>query len=98
MPQASEELGNRWRGPSPDYAEGYLEGRGYILDENYQWRHLDGYYAEPNETDFNAMDFLALEWDYGDFNPEPCVHLAAVVPHERLMKSSFKKTQKGGWP
>lgn len=66
MPQATEELRQKWggvRGVGEDKAIGHLLKRGYTLTSDYCW-------FKPIEIDITlddteAIDFLIQEWDYG---------------------------------
>lgn len=63
MPQATEELRQRWDGPCEDKAMGHLLNRGYRLDAGYCWHPPKG--VTPTEEDFSAAEFLIQEWDFG---------------------------------
>lgn len=66
MPQASEELRKRWRGPSEMYAMNYLRGRGYrLLLPAWEWLVPEG--RIPTEREMSAAEFLVKEWDFGWF-------------------------------
>ena len=58
MPQASDELREKWRHPQD--ALGQLE-RGFV-DDNGMIRCRKGY--KPTNEDYDAIDYLCYEWDF----------------------------------
>lgn len=70
MPTASDEQRAAW-GVGNERAEKFLENRGFVLGEDWCWRHPAK--AEPDELEWGAIEFLMDEWDYGGFNPVPPV-------------------------
>lgn len=59
MPQASDELRERWKNPETAFTQlgdNFIEEEGYI-------RAIPGY--QPTVDDFSAIDYLRNEWDYG---------------------------------
>ncbi len=67
MTQTTTERMKRWHGPSDKYAVGFLDGRDWILQEDFSWTHVkDSTAPAPREAD--AMKFLIEEWDYKGWN------------------------------
>lgn len=66
MPQATEELREKWgghEGVGEDKAIAHLETRGYVLMRGNAWCRPEK--LEPSQEDLEAIDFLFQEWDYG---------------------------------
>ncbi len=72
MPQATEELRRIWHYTVSDnvpyagdhLAMTHLERRGYILQKDWTWRHLNIDHV-PNSADLSAVMYLIQEWDFG---------------------------------
>ncbi len=62
MPSAPDDMRARW---GDEDAETYLHARGYTSDADFNWRHPT--ITEPNQKDWDAIDYMELEWDYGNF-------------------------------
>ncbi|RQP57999.1 hypothetical protein DF159_20870 [Burkholderia ubonensis] len=65
MPQASDELRDRWPDDSAAFAQlrgNFRQTRGGII------RPMPGY--TPTDDDFSAIAYLIHEWDYG-YDPSP---------------------------
>lgn len=61
MPAAPDHLRKRWRNDA--FAIRFLERRGYTLNRDWSWTG-PGRPATPDED--SALDYLFLEWDFGD--------------------------------
>ena len=66
MPMAPDDMRARWDGPNDKKALAHLEEGGYVLDDQYWWSHPDPDW-EPSDEDWDAMNFMILEWDYGGY-------------------------------
>lgn len=62
MPQASPEQRAKW-GVMPDKAMDFLESRGFRLTHGWTWVKPHGH--KITEDEFQAVDFLIAEWDFG---------------------------------
>jgi hypothetical protein len=63
MPQASDELRERWGGPDDRKAINHLGNRGYVLTVGFEWYVPP--WLKPTEEDLSAVEFLIQEWDWG---------------------------------
>ena len=61
MPSASDAHRARWNGPGHETATAFLESRGFTLSPHWTWVRE----AEPDEREWDAIDFMVCEWDYG---------------------------------
>jgi len=67
MPQASEAMRRKWGGAGgvgDDKAVAYLEQQGWHLSHDWLWYRDDGR-VDTTLLEWNAMQFLICEWDYG---------------------------------
>lgn len=69
-PQASDDLRDRWDGPSDEKALAFLRERGYTLVPGFEWR-LPTPDHEPTEEELSAMQFMVDEWYYGWIEESP---------------------------
>lgn len=70
MPQASDELREKWGGEmgvGEDKAYNYLVSKGYELTRQWLWKKPSNHSMTQDE--FEAMKFLVDEWDYGGLAP-----------------------------
>lgn len=63
MPQASEELRNKFPGMDTQ-AINYLEQRGFKCGKDFVWRPPSMFH-NLTQHDKDAIDYLCDEWDYG---------------------------------
>lgn len=64
MPQATNEQRARWPG-SDQQAIKFLEDAGYVLTRNWKWIIPKNH--KPTEREYDAMDYMCNEWDFGGF-------------------------------
>lgn len=48
----------------------FLESRGYVLTSDFNWIKPNPQY-KPTAEESKALDYLWLEWDYGDVTTPP---------------------------
>jgi len=64
MPQATDEQRARWPGWDAEAIK-FLEDAGYKLTKEWNWIIPPGH--KPTEREYDAMDYMCNEWDFGGF-------------------------------
>lgn len=62
MPQATDELRAKFPGWEPE-ASDHLYSRGFKMTPDFSWIMPEGH--EMSERDWDAIDYLFFEWDFG---------------------------------
>ena len=64
MPQTNDKRRARWPGWDTQ-AILYLESMGYILTEDWRWKHISDPHNVPTEKEWDAIIYLVEEFDFG---------------------------------